>query len=77
MNEPRIIDHDPDEPPPDRTGNSVYWAGLVILVAIWAVYLFLKGVDWESVMLGGLTGGMFVIIMIAYTGNKVPKWMRR
>jgi len=77
MNEPRIIDHDPDEPPPDRTGNGIYWAWCVILPVLWLIQLTLGEVDWQSAVLGGLTGGMFVIIMIAYTGNKVPKWMRR
>lgn len=79
MNEPPrdYIEHDPDEPPRDMTGNGVYWAGGAILIAIWAVYFFLGTIDWESVMLGGLTGGMFILAMIEYTGNKVPKWMRR
>lgn len=71
------IDHDPDEPPRDRTGNWPYWAGIIMLAVLWAGSLMVLAMDWHSVILGALTGGVLVGFMMEYTGNKVPRWMRR
>lgn len=77
MTEPPTIEHNPDEPPPDRSGNGVYWAWAVLLPVLWAIQLALGEIDWVSVGLGALTSALFVLVMIEYTGNKVPRWMRR
>lgn len=71
------IDHDPTEPPRDRTGNWIYWAGAALVVVLWAVSLSTMTLDWHSVRLGAITGGVFVLIMTAITKGKVPPWMRR
>lgn len=77
MGEPRTIDHDPDEPPLDRTGNWPYWVGIIMLAIMWIGSLALLTLDRNSVLLGALTGGIFVAIVLDYTGNRVPRWMRR
>lgn len=71
------IDHDRDEPPRDRTGNWPYWAGVGLVIVLWAASLSTMNLDWPSVRLGALTGGVFVIVMTAITKDKVPPWMRR
>lgn len=71
------IDHDPAEPPRDRTGNGVLWGAAAMVALLWAGSLTLMSVDWHSAVLGAVTGGVFVIIMNEITGNKVPPWMRR
>ena len=75
--EPPVIDHDPDEPPLDRTGNWPYWVGFALLAVLWIGNLALFTLDWHSIVLGAATGGIFVAIVLDYTGNRVPKWMRR
>lgn len=79
MNEPPrdYIEHDPDEPPRDMAGNGVYWGAGAVLALIWAATLLTVSIDWHSFVLGGSTGLFLGICGIAYTGNKVPKWMRR
>lgn len=76
MAEPPIIDHDPDEPPPDRTGSWPYWLGGLMIVVLWIGSLVSMDLDWHSVILGALTGAVFMVIGLGYTGNRVPKWMR-
>lgn len=71
------IDHDPKEPPRDRSGNGVVWAALGMLALMWVGSLTLMTVDWHSVILGALSGGFFIGAMTEITGNKVPPWMRR
>lgn len=77
MIEPPTIDHDPDEPPRDKTGNGIYWFWAIALPVMWAGNIAFNNVDWSSVAAGALTGGVFVLFIIAYTGDRVPKWMRR
>lgn len=76
MTKPPIIEHDQDEPPPDRTGNGIYWAAFLGLVFIWIASLATMTIDWHSFVLGGSTGLFIGIWGIAVTGNKTPKWMR-
>ncbi|ODA95555.1 hypothetical protein BFX40_23630 [Mesorhizobium sp. SEMIA 3007] len=71
------IDHDADEPPKDRSGNSVFWAAGTVLALLWLGSLTLMTLDWHSVVLGAVSGGAFVAFVTEITGNKVPKWMRR
>jgi hypothetical protein len=71
------IDHDPDEPPRDRSGNGVLWMAGLMVSLLWLGSLTLLTLDWHSVTLGAVTGGVFVAIMTEITGNKVPPWMRR
>jgi hypothetical protein len=49
---------------------------LVVLV-VWVISLMTMTLDWHSVRLGAISGGVFVIVMTKITGNKVPPWMRR
>jgi membrane protein YdbS with pleckstrin-like domain len=70
------IDHDPDEPPPDRSGNTVYWASFAALAVICAGYFFYNTPDWWALAVGCAIGLFVAIWAIAITGNKVPKWMR-
>ena len=70
------IDHDPEEPPRDRTGTWPLWLGAFMIAVFWVGNLLYMPMDWNSVCLGAITGGVFVIIMNEVTGNKVPKWMR-
>lgn len=76
MNRP-IIDHDPDEPPPDTSGNGIYWVLFIGIFVGWIAYLITGILDWPSAALGLGTGCALAIWAIAVTGNKVPKWMRR
>ncbi len=71
------IDHDPTEPPRDKTGNGIYWGVSLALIAMWAASLATMTLDWPSLRLGALTGGIFIIVMTKLTGDKVPPWMRR
>lgn len=77
MGEPKTIDHDPEEPPLDRTGNGIYWAAFGVLLILWIGNLILIPLNWNSVFLGFGTGLLIGIWSIAITGNRVPKWMRR
>lgn len=76
VTKPPIIEHDTDEPPRDRTGNWPYWAGIILIAALWAITAVTEPINWHFVGLGALTGGVFVAIVLDYTGNRVPKWMR-
>lgn len=71
------IDHDREEPPRDTTGNWIYWAAAAMVILIVAASVATMTLDWPSVRLGALAGGVFVIVMTKITGDKVPKWMRR
>jgi hypothetical protein len=71
------IDHDPDEPPRDRSWKGIPWLATFMVAILWIGNLALFDLDWHSVTLGALTGGAFVAIILDYTGNRVPKWMRR
>lgn len=73
----KYIEHDPDEPTRYTSSKGVYWGWAVILPVIWLIHLTLGEINWRSVGLGALTSGIFVLAMIEYTGNKVPRWMRR
>ena len=76
MTEPPTIDHDPDEPPPDRSWKGLPWLFLLMLIVLWVGSIATMEIDWHSVVLGLLTGGAFIGFMIEYTGNRIPKWMR-
>lgn len=71
------IDHDPQEPPRDRTGNGVLWLAGGMVLVLWLGYYFFDMLDWHSAALGLGSGVVFVVIMTEITGNKVPPWMRR
>lgn len=70
------IEHDPKEPPSDRTGNTVYWLNAAALVLLWAWMLSTQAPNWASIALGAWTGMFITVWAIAMTGNKVPRWMR-
>lgn len=71
------IEHDPQEPPRDRTGNGIFYAWAVLLPVMWGGFYYFDMLEWRSAVLGALTGGVFVAIMTEITGNRVPPWMRR
>lgn len=73
---PPAIDHDPDEPPRDRTGNWPYWANFAALLVLWLWMLTSQRPSWPSIALGVWTGLFVAIWGTAITGNRVPKWMR-
>lgn len=75
--EPPTINHDPDEPPPDRSWKGIPWVAALTVVILWIGNIALFDIDWRSVTLGALTGGTFVAVILEYTGNRVPRWMRR
>lgn len=70
------INHDPDEPPRDRSGNAAYWASASIVAILWVIFLTLGKVDFYSVCLGAFTCLVVVGIAVEITGNRVPPWMR-
>lgn len=75
MKEPRIIDHDPDEPPLDRSMNP--WPLLAIMVTVFGSIVWIgRGLDWPSVCLGGLAMLTFYGWTMEVTGNRIPKWLR-
>lgn len=65
------IDHDPNEPPVDRTPGPWRWV-MAILIVGWAGYLYSFPVDWRSIALGVLTGAAIVAWAVDITGNKIP-----
>lgn len=75
--DPPVIEHDSDEPPPDRSGNTVYWANLILLILLWTWLLFSEPINWICVAIGAWTGTFIAIWSIDKTRNKPPKWMRR
>jgi hypothetical protein len=77
MTKPPTIEHDPNEPPRDRSGNWPYWSGAALVAALWVMTALTEPIIWRLVGLGAVTGGVFVAIILDYTGNRVPKWMRR
>lgn len=71
------IDHDPKEPPRFNGGNGIFYIWAALLPAMWGGFWYFDMLEWRSAILGALSGGVFVTIMIEITGNKVPPWMRR
>ena len=60
MTNPRMIDHDPQEPKIDRRPESfkVFFA---IIALIWVWYLYFVPVDWKSLLVGVVTGLGFML----------------
>lgn len=71
------IDHDPNEPPPDRSGTTVYWAAFALLAVMWALALYSGRVDYGSAVIGAATGLAFGIWGMAVTGGRLPPWWPR
>lgn len=70
------IDHDPTEPPRDRSGPKVYWITFIFLAVLWLITLATGSLSWGTVLLGVWTGAFVAAWAIDMTGNKTPKWMR-
>lgn len=67
------IDHDPNEPKPKM---PMVWPQAWIVVALlWLGYCYFNAVDWQSIGLGFLTGGVLAAWAIDITGNKLPDFM--
>jgi len=72
MSKPPVIDHDPDERPRKQFGDGwLWWACWLMVALIWTGYLYFHGIDWYSVVVGAVTGGMFIAWSIDITGNRV------
>jgi hypothetical protein len=69
------IDHDPNEPPVDRTRGPWWWVWPIVAL-LWAGTAYSFGFDWRSIALGFITGGLLAVWAIDLTGNKVPDWWR-
>lgn len=70
------IDHDPNEPPVDRTRGPWLMAA-VVLALLWAWYFYFMPFVWPALALGFMTGGIFTAWIIEITGNKTPASWRR
>lgn len=63
MNKPPIIDHDPHERLGRRYSLGKWWLAVWAMVCLlWAGQTFSRGLDWQQIGLGVITG-----IMFAYT----------
>lgn len=71
------IEHDQNEPPPDRSGNAVYWAAFGLIVAMWGLALFSGRLQFGSVAIGAATGLIFGIWGMTVTGGRLPPWWPR
>jgi hypothetical protein len=74
MHDPKIIEPDPDggyKPAP-----KVWVAAWIILILMWAGFLFSFAVDWKAVILGFGTGLIFTGWAVDITGNKTPEFMK-
>lgn len=65
------IDHDPNEPPRDRSKSPWPFAAIG-LVLLWAWYAYFMQADWISIGLGFGTGIVFASWAVDVTGNRVP-----
>lgn len=54
------IDHDPHEQKIDRKPES-FRLFFVVLALIWAGFLYSFPVDWQSLLIGGITGGALML----------------
>lgn len=72
MNEPPIIDHNPDE---TRPGNGIWWLVWGGVALLWIGYLTYREFDWDAIALGGVTGMVLATWAIEISDNKVPEWM--
>ena len=70
------IDHDPNEPPVDRSPGPWRWVFPVLLIGV-ALSAFTRGLDWVSFAGGVALGGVFTAWIIEITENKVPTSWRR
>lgn len=71
LNEPPIIDHNPNEPPVDR-GPGPWRVVVPVVVVLWIGYLWYMPFDWASIALGLGTGIVLTAWVIEITGNKAP-----
>lgn len=72
QNEPKIIDHNPDE---RRPTNGIWWVAWGIVALGWLWYLTYRDFDRDALALGGLTGLVLATWAIEISDNKVPSWM--
>lgn len=72
----QTVEHDPDEPPRDRSRSP--WPVLIpMVVLLWLGYLTQFTPDWTGICLGLGTGAIIATWAIEVTGNKVPRSWRR
>ena len=73
MNEPPVIDHNPNE---KRPGWGIWWAAWSIVAVLWIAQWLLDGFVWDQIALGGFTGCLLTAWAMELTGGKVPDWMK-
>lgn len=72
------IEHDPHEPPPDRSGNASTWGGLLLIGLCWAVLLYVGfPFDWASLAIGAGTMAFLIAGARKLTGDRLPDWWPR
>lgn len=69
------IDHDPNEPPVDRTRGPWWWVFTILLVGV-ALNAYTGALNWPSFAGGVAFGGVLAAWAIEITGNRVPNWWR-
>lgn len=69
------IEHDPEEPQIDR-GPGPWRIAIPVMLAVVALNLATREIDWVSLLLGAGVGGCVVAWAIDVTGNKTPDFMR-
>lgn len=72
---PPIIEHDENEFTARKTAG-IWWAAFAMLTLLWCWYLYSRSFDRDSLLLGGLTAGIFVAWACDVTDGKVPKSWR-
>lgn len=67
----KTIDHDPNEPKPDRSRGPwrVIWP---IIGLLWIWYFYFEPFNWASIAIGFGTGAILAAWAIEITGNKIP-----
>ena len=73
MNEPPVIDHNPNE---KRPGWGIWWAAWIALIAVWALNLYSEPVNVRWLFTGIATGALITAWAMELTGGKVPDWMK-
>lgn len=75
MEDPKTIDHNPDE---RRPTNGIWWAAWFIVALLWIGQIYLEGwssIQWDQVGIAAFTMGVLATWAMETTGNKLPSWM--
>lgn len=76
QNEPKIIDHNPDE---RRPTNGIWWGAWGVVALLWIGQIYLDGwssIQWGQIALGGISFGILTLWSLEMKGdNEPPSWM--